>query len=344
MGLLSIPILMLALALLLAGFAAWVFWPRGGLYARWQRRRRGNLRVLQEDALKHIHGCQMAGRPLTLEGLAGSLLCSTGQAARILGELESRGLVAHSDKGYQLTVRGRESALHIVRAHRLWERYLAEETGYHEIEWHERADQREHHLSKDQLQVLSARLGHPTHDPHGDPIPTAEGDWSEPQGIPLAQADPEANYRIVHIEDEPETIYAQLLAEGVHLGQVLRVMERSPRRIRFWSEGKEHALAPLLAENLTVRRMRDQQVIRREHEERLSHLNVGEMAKVVALSPACRGPERRRLLDLGLVSGTEIKAELVSPSGDPKAYRIRGAVIALRQEQADQVRVIRDGS
>ena len=57
------------------------------------------------------------------------------------------------------------------------------------------------------------------------------------------------------------------------------------------------------------------------------------------LSPQCRGPERRRLMDLGILPGTVIQAELVSPSGDPTAYRIRDALIALRKEQADWVRV-----
>ncbi len=59
------------------------------------------------------------------------------------------------------------------------------------------------------------------------------------------------------------------------------------------------------------------------------------------LSPACRGSQRRRLLDLGVVKGTEIEAELVSAAGDPVGYRIRGALIALREEQAEWIRIDR---
>jgi Fe2+ transport system protein FeoA len=76
--------------------------------------------------------------------------------------------------------------------------------------------------------------------------------------------------------------------------------------------------------------------------ERLSVLSaVGDSARVVGLSPALRGVERRRMLDLGLVPGTEVRLVRRAPGGDPVAYRIRGAVVALRREQADQIRIER---
>ncbi|MGB5999263.1 MAG: FeoA family protein, partial [Thermoanaerobaculia bacterium] len=75
--------------------------------------------------------------------------------------------------------------------------------------------------------------------------------------------------------------------------------------------------------------------------ERLSGLDLGQQGTVVAISPVLRGPERRRMLDLGLIPGTVVTAEIRSPGGDPTGYRIRGAVIALRQEQADQIQIER---
>ena len=78
--------------------------------------------------------------------------------------------------------------------------------------------------------------------------------------------------------------------------------------------------------------------------DRLSTLEIGENGTVVGLSPQLRGPERRRMLDLGLIPGTVVGAEIRSASGDPVGYRIRGAVIALRREQADQVRIERQVS
>jgi DtxR family Mn-dependent transcriptional regulator len=78
-----------------------------------------------------------------------------------------------------------------------------------------------------------------------------------------------------------------------------------------------------------------------EPAETLLDLRVGESGRVVDISPACQGSQRRRLLDLGVVKGTQIEAELASAGGDPVAYRIRGALIALRREQAEWIRIER---
>jgi DtxR family Mn-dependent transcriptional regulator len=142
------------------------------------------------------------------------------------------------------------------------------------------------------------------------------------------------------VEDEPDAIYAQLIAEGLYPGMRVRVNESGPQRIAFEADAEEHVLAPILAANLTVRRLpKDEQML--GPFARLSSLEIGDNARVVALSPVLRGPERRRMLDLGLIPGTEVVAELRSPGGDPTGYRVRGAVIALRREQADEVRIQR---
>ncbi|MGD9375983.1 MAG: FeoA family protein, partial [Anaerolineae bacterium] len=75
--------------------------------------------------------------------------------------------------------------------------------------------------------------------------------------------------------------------------------------------------------------------------EHLSDLEPGEKAVVAGLSPSCRGSERRRFLDLGILPGTAVEAEMISPSGDPTAYRVRGALLALRREQAEYIRITR---
>lgn len=71
----------------------------------------------------------------------------------------------------------------------------------------------------------------------------------------------------------------------------------------------------------------------------LAALKPGQSARVVGISPRCRGPERRRLMDLGLLPGTWVRAEFTSPLGDPTAFRVRGALIALRQEQARLIEI-----
>lgn len=333
------PLLALAIFAGLAAATALLFWPRRGLLARWRRAARMSGRVYREDALKYIHKTEAKGHRPTLEGIAGAVGVSLDEAARLLAEMATDGL-AHDDGGTpRLTPKGHEAAVHIIRAHRLWERYLAEETGYDEAEWHEQAELREHRLTPEELEALAVRLGNPSHDPHGDPIPTAGGMTSPNGGQALVNLPIGQPGRIVHLEDEPETVYAQLVAEGLSPGQVVRVTAVSPERIHFFTNEEEHVLAPLLAANIHVRPLPIEDAALINRGQPLSDLRPGERGRVIALSAALRGQERRRLFDLGLLPGTEVTAEVRSPSGDPTAYRVRGAMIALRAEQAKLIRI-----
>jgi DtxR family Mn-dependent transcriptional regulator len=321
----------------LAVFGLLLCWPSVGLVHRWRQMRETAARVLREDALKHVYKTQVDGRPPTLESIAGTLHIHSNQAAGLMADMERRGLVTFCSGELQLTPTGREAALHIIRAHRLWERFLADQTAVAESEWHGQAEDREHHLSAEHVRALSAQLGHPTHDPHGDTIPQASGPLAADNGQPLNVLSPNHAARITHIEDEPEAVYAQIAAEGLCPGMKVRVLEKSPQAIRFWADGDEHVLAPILAHNIAVIPISDIEI--EEELESLSSLKPGQKARIVELSRACRGAERRRLLDLGFVPGSKVEVEMVSPIGDPTAYRIRGAVIALRREQAALIRV-----
>jgi DtxR family Mn-dependent transcriptional regulator len=332
------PLEALLIATLVAVATVLLFWPVSGYFWRWRRSWRATERVLVEDALKHLFDCEYKGRVANLQSLSGALAAPGNRAAEIVRHLEERELVASAEGGYQLTDTGRRYALRVVRIHRLWEQFLSDHTGLDPEDWHNEAELREHETSVEEADTLSARLGHPRYDPHGDPIPTAAGEIVPPQGKPLTELPVGELAEIVHVEDEPAAIYAQLVAEGLHPGMRIRLLESSPRRIRFEADAEEHVLAPIFATNLSV-----QALPREEHMEgpfkSLSSLRLGEQATVVGLSPRLRGPERRRMLDLGLIPGTVVQAEMRSAAGDPTGYRIRGAVIALRREQADHIQV-----
>lgn len=322
----------------LLGFAALV-WPRHGVLARWHRSRELAERSRREDVLKHALKCEVGGRPPTLDSIAGALQIGRGLTADLLQDLQDRGLISLEGDVLVLKPTGREMALHIVRAHRLWESYLAEQTGVSEAEWHQRAERQEHLLTPQQTEALAAQLGHPLYDPHGDIIPDTHGNLPGEEGQPLPTLPANTPVLITHIEDEPETVYAQLCAQGLRPGMKAFVIEKSPHRIRFWADGNEHVLAPVLANNITVVPQPDFKTEDLLEEKFLSGLQLGGRAKVLGLSPACRGAERRRLLDLGFVAGTAVEVEMVSPAGDPTAYRVRGTVIALRREQAGLIRI-----
>lgn len=331
------PLIALLVALALLVVALGLFHPRLGAVPRWRRARQQSERVRMEDALKHILGCEMSGDRFTANSLAGALQITSDQAADLLLEMDQRGLLYAETDSIRLTPIGRQSALHILRAHRLWERYLADETGIGELEWHGRAELQEHELTPEEAEALAAQLGNPTHDPHGDPIPSAEGEMQPHEGIPLISAEVNEPLQIVHIEDEPQAVFAQLLAEGLYPGMEVRLVERSPHRIRFWAGGDEHTLAPVVAANVSVAPPPED--LSDSVGRPLSDLAQGERAQVIEISSQCRGMERRRLQDLGFLPGANIQAELTSTGGDPVAYRIRGALIALRKDQADMIRV-----
>ncbi len=331
------PAVALGVTGLLTACAALVFWPTRGLYPRWRHNRRLTEHVLTEDALKHLFKCSVQGHESTVESVAGALQITVNKAVSLMERLAQMELAALDQDVWRLTPAGQSAALHIVRAHRLWERYLADKTGFAEADWHHQAELHEHELLPAAVDELAAELGNPTHDPHGDPIPDAAGNYVAYDGQPLSAWPMEQPARIVHVEDEPETIYAQLLAEGLYPGMEVKILETTSQRVRFWANGDEHVLAPIVAANITVASLVRNGEPTVPAGQRLVSLRIGEQGQVTQLSPRCRGAERRRMMDLGILPGVVISAELFSPSGGTTAYKIRDALIALRAEQASLI-------
>ncbi len=332
-----------ATALLLAGALILVvcimLWPRRGLVPLALRALRSGQRESIEDALKHLYDCEYRGMLGSIQSIAGSLERGTSKVAKLVERLETMGLVRTEQGGLRLTPQGRSYALRILRIHRLWETFLAERTGFKEAEWHFEADRREHATSEGQLQQLVRTTGNPRFDPHGDPIPTEQGELPAQRGQPLSDCESGDVVRIVHVEDEPEAVYAQLRAQNIRVNQRITILDKSSERIRIEVDGEEQVMAPIVAGNVWV--MPSPKGTPPDLGDCLSSLRIGESRTCVGISPACQGLQRRRLLDLGLVPGTEVMAVMESPTGDPTGYRIRGAIIALRSDQADLIRVQR---
>jgi DtxR family Mn-dependent transcriptional regulator len=329
------PTIALLLVLVVAGLT---FMPRAGLLAAWSRHAAARTRELTENALKHLLGQAAAGQAGTLGSLQGTLRTGDRKLLALMERLEREGLVRTDGDRFRLTAEGERLAVHVVRAHRLWELYLADEVGVPVGRVHARAERAEHHLSPADADRLSAAMGHPETDPHGDPIPNRDGEVRPPSGSPLSAWPAGKPGRIVHLEDEPPLAFAQLMALGLRLGQVVHIVEHSPARMVVSDGESEYVLAPLLAGNVHV-------------EEaaapagagltvmRLSDLPSGDLGEVLALDPACRGFMRRRLLDLGFTPGARVRPDLTTFAGDPRGYRVRGTTIALRREQSERVLV-----
>lgn len=312
------------------------FLPRVGILAQYKIYRAAREREQMEDALKHLLDREQQGRHASPESLAGTLGRPRQKVTRLIETMETKGLLESRGGQLHLTAEGERWALHVVRAHRLWERYLADEARMPLEKVHTEAHHREHHLTETQLDELEAALGHPTRDPHGDPIPTREGTLPKAEGTPVTAWQPDRPARIVHLEDEPAIAYEQILAAGLRLGQDIRILERTPQRVVLSDGENEYRLAPAVASNVHVAPIPEQELLKREAVP-LTELPHDRRAEIVALDEAVQGFTRRRFLDLGLTPGAVIYPELQNFFGDPRAYRVRGTLIALRKDQAAQI-------
>lgn len=335
------PTIALAVFFALSILAYLLFRPNKGWFWLIRNNSVSNDKIVVEDVLKLLYHNENADKHLNINDIIRTLKYNDKIILECINKMSDHELISIHGDSVKLTKSGSDYALRIVRAHRLWEKFLAEKTGFKESEWHERAERMEHELSKVDADILSSQLGNPQFDPHGDPIPTNTGKIAKIKGIPVSELPIGTIGRIVHIKDKPEIIYKQILAENIHIGSVIRIMEKTPARIEFHSEGEAFVLAPIMAGNITVSVL-EKDVVFEENLARLSILKENETAKIIGISKEIRGDSRRRLLDLGFVKGAEVKIDLLNPLGDPKAFLIKGTSIALRHNQASKILIQKD--
>tara|TARA_R110002073_G_scaffold56835_9_gene144467 strand:- start:23197 stop:24231 length:1035 start_codon:yes stop_codon:yes gene_type:complete len=313
-----------------------LFRPTKGWFWLLQKNFKSDEKVIIEDILKQLYHFENSGNKVDTKTLVQSLKFKNKSIVEAIKKMSINNLVYFDSDALKLTEEGHEYALRIIRVHRLWERYLADRTGFHKNEWHDRAERMEHKLSQDETNKLASQLGNPQYDPHGDPIPTKTGKIAEIEGVELPLLPVNSIARITHIEDEPEVIYKQILAENIHIGSLIKIVENNKTRIVFHSEGEEFVLAPIVASNLTVLPI-EKEVVIEDNIARLSGLQENENAEIIGISKESRGESRRRLLDLGFVKGSTIKIDLLNPLGEPHAYLVKGTSIALRKDQASKI-------
>lgn len=182
-----------------------------------------------EDSLKVIY--QLAGErdPVTTADVAAVLNISQSSATELFRRLAEQELVSYTPyRGASLTGTGRSAALAVVRRHRLIETFLVDTLGYGWDEVHADADTLEHALSPRLEARLAAHLGHPATDPHGDPIPTAEGAMPPDATIPLTELALETPARLTRVGDQAPELLAYLGELGLMPGVLLVVCRREP--------------------------------------------------------------------------------------------------------------------
>jgi DtxR family Mn-dependent transcriptional regulator len=183
-----------------------------------------------EDYAKAIYALETRDdAAVSNNALAERLGVSAASASAMVKKLAGLGLVRHEPyKGVRLTESGLKVALEVLRHHRLLERYLAEELGVPWDRVHDEAEVLEHVLSEELEELIAAKLGHPTRDPHGDPIPTLDGRIEESPTTALHDLGPGASGVFVRVSDSDPEMLRYLAARGIKPGDDFEVVEKQP--------------------------------------------------------------------------------------------------------------------
>ena len=183
-----------------------------------------------EDYVKVIYGfTEWQDKPITSSQLAQRLGVANSSVSEMVRKLKDQGLVDHKPySAITLTDSGVRLALSMVRRHRLIETYLVQELGYSWDEVHDEAELLEHAVSDTFIERMAAKLGDPQRDPHGDPIPAADGTVLLPEAHLLGELDPGHTGRITRISDENPDLLRYLSAEEIDLDAEVEVVGRKP--------------------------------------------------------------------------------------------------------------------
>lgn len=208
-----------------------------------------------EDYVKgiyHLEGESAATTTL----LAARLGVTPSSASAMVKRLDAMGLAAHAPyRGVRLTRQGRRLALSVVRRHRLLELFLTESLGLSWDQVHDEAEVLEHALSPQLEKVIAAKLGDPDRDPHGDPIPTADGRVADEPLQRLADLAQGETGELVRVSDSYPEMLRYLTARKIALGNRIEVVERQPfgGSVSARINGELHALGIELAAAMRVR-------------------------------------------------------------------------------------------
>lgn len=186
------------------------------------------LTATTEDYLKHLYlEGQRRGGQLVPNGTLASLLGVTpGTATAMVKTLADAGLVEHvSHRGARLTGKGAGLALHVIRRHRMIEKFLVEVLGFDWSEVHGEAEALEHTISEKLLQRIEQKLGYPTHDPHGEPIPDADGAMAQRPADSLADCQTGELVVIARVDDREPSFLRFADDHGLRPGAAVEVEE-----------------------------------------------------------------------------------------------------------------------
>lgn len=211
----------------------------------------------EENYLKTVFAIsEKESKSASTNAIAAALQTTAASVTDMLKRLADKNLIAYEKyRGVLLTAEGRRIATGLIRKHRLWEVFLLDKLGFAWDEVHELAEQLEHVHGDALVDRLDAFLGHPQYDPHGDPIPDAEGRWTLRQQVLLATLLPGDRGAVTGVQDHSTTFLQYLDRMELALGVEIEMLERYPydQSARVRKDGRtELILTDKVCQNLFV--------------------------------------------------------------------------------------------
>lgn len=194
-------------------------------------------------------------KAVSTNALAASLSTSAASVTDMLKRLAAKDMVIYEKyRGVMLTPAGNKAAIALIRRHRLWESFLVTKLrfGWHQV--HDIAEQLEHIDSEELMSRLDAFLDYPKFDPHGDPIPNAEGKFTLRAQIPLNDAGLMLKYVVLGVKEHDEVFLKYLNGIGIKIGSEIRVMELNSydKSLKILIDGKNNHILSAQASTLIL--------------------------------------------------------------------------------------------
>jgi len=217
------------------------------------------ITLTEENYIKAIYHLSNNGTEnVNTNAIAEAMSTKASSATDMIKKLSEKNYADYKKyQGVTLTEKGKRVAVNIIRKHRLWEVFLVEKLNFTWDEVHEVAEHLEHIKSDKLIDELDAFLEHPTHDPHGDPIPDKDGNFQHIDKIVLAKANIGVPYKCVGVDDTSTAFLQYLDSNGIALGTMITVMHKEPydNSVKIQLKDSEIVVSQSVAKNLYLKKI-----------------------------------------------------------------------------------------
>jgi len=319
------------------------------LIKTYQDNKRRKIKEKSEDIIKFLYKQDKEKKETNFHKVQLFSKLEYKKLSKILDELLREKKIKYDQDNIKLTIDGEKEAKNLIEKHRALEKILFDDTSIEIEEIHSVAEREEH------KNIEYKESSYDCIDPHGDIITGEEIEYYSLNTIAQNTQNLNQIFKIVHIEDEPKEVYKEIVELDLAPSYYIKIKNITFKEIEILTDkGKIIKINHILGSNIHLVYLAEEECkYIKEHFSKieknidkistLDKLKISEEGKIIGLSFYIRGEERRRLLELGLTKNSKIKPIYNNMLGeDPRVYKIKNTMIALRKEQAKKIYVIKE--